>query len=325
MCLRGDDASLLLETRKIIGEVVQKNLAEVLLFSGGIDTSIIAFEASRHRRITAITVAFEEGAAEDLDYAKKMASFLGINHEIHIFNADEMLDTVNEVIAILKVFDPMEVRNSIPVYIGLKRAKNMGLNGVMTGDGLDELFLGYPWLFHLPEEELNRRLAKMWEEMQFSSIPLGKAMGINVKTPFLDTQFIEFAKKIDVKLKLNVKNGKKYGKWLIRKAYEGLIPDEIIWRPKAPLEIGTGTTVLPKYFEKRIEDSYFEAKRRIYMEEDAVKLSTKEQLFYYEIFRKLHGRPCEVYHVKAGKQCPNCKAFLGIETTFCRVCGAYPI
>lgn len=325
MQLQDNEAALLLKTREIIGKVVKKNLAEGLLFSGGIDTSVLALEASKYKRITAITVAFKQGVAEDLDYAKRMALFLGLKHEICVFDVEEMFSAVNDVIAILKVFDPMEVRNSVPAYIGLKIAKNMKINGVMTGDGLDELFLGYPWLFHLPEEELKKRLVKMWDEMQFSSIPLGKALGVDVRTPFLDAEFVEFAKKIDIKLKLNVKDGRKYGKWLIRKAYESLIPEEIIWRSKAPLEIGTGTTVLPKFFDKQVEDEYFDEKKRLYMEKDGVRLSTKEQLFYYEIFRKLHGKPSEVYGSGIGKQCPNCKAFLGRETSFCRICGAYPI
>ncbi|MEM4480778.1 MAG: asparagine synthase-related protein [Candidatus Bathyarchaeia archaeon] len=320
-----NEAALLSKTREIIGRVVERNLADGLLFSGGLDTSVIAFEASKHRRITAITVAFEQGVAEDMYYAKKAVAFMGITHKVYVFNVEEMLNAAEKVIAALKTFDPMEVRNSIPVYIGLRQAKDMQLDGIMTGDGLDELFLGYPWLFHLPEDELQRRLVRMWEEMQFSSIPLGKTLGINVKAPFLDEEFKEFAKKIDIKMKLNTKDGKKYGKWLIRKAYEGLLPDEIIWRSKAPLEIGTGTTVLPKFFEQKIEDSLFEAQRKIYMEEDEVKLSTKEQLFYYEIFRRIHGKPSMVYNVTAGKQCPNCKAFLGKETNFCRVCGTYPI
>lgn len=322
---RENEDALLLKVREIIGRVVERNLADGLLFSGGLDTSVIAYEASKHKLVTAITVAFKHGVAEDLYYAKKAAEFLGINQEVYVFDVEELLKVAEEVIAILKVFDPMEVRNSIPVYIGLRRAKVMGLGDVMTGDGLDELFLGYPWLFHLPEDELNRRLVKMWEEMQFSSIPIGKALGISVRAPFLDAEFKEFAKKIDIKMKLNVKDGKKHGKWLIRKAYEGLLPDEIIWRSKAPLEIGTGTTVLPKFFEERITDDYFEAQRKIYMERDEVKLSTKEQLFYYEIFRRLHGKPSDACDVKLGKQCPNCKTFLGRETNFCRVCGAYPI
>jgi len=325
MQLQEDGHTLLLKTREIIGRVVKKNLAEGLLFSGGLDTSIIAFEASKHINITAITLAFKHGAAEDLYYAKKAAESMRIRHKIYVFGVKEMLNAAEEIISVLKVFDPMEVRNSIPVYIGLKHAKNAGIEGVMTGDGLDELFLGYPWLFHLPQDELSKRLTKMWEEMQFSSIPLGKALGINVKTPFLDEEFKNFAKRVDIKLKLNVKDGKKYGKWLIRKSYEGLLPDEIIWRSKAPLEIGSGTTVLPKFFERKITDKYFETKKELYMEKDKVVLSTKEQLFYYEIFKKLHGKPLEIYNVKVGKQCPYCKAFLGKETNFCRICGAYPI
>lgn len=255
------EMGLLAQTREIIGRVVEKNFADGLLFSGGIDTSIIAFEASKHKRITAITVGFELGSAKDLEFAKIMAGFLGIPHKIRIFNAEEMVEAVNGVIAVLKVFDPMEVRNSVPVYVGLRFAKAMGINSVMTGDALDELFLGYPWLFHLPEEELKQRLWKMWEEMLFSSIPLGEAVGVRVKTPFLDEEFVEFAKKIDIKLKLNVKDGEKYGKWLIRKAYENLIPNEIIWRSKAPLEIGTGTTVLQKLFDEQMEEEYFEEKK----------------------------------------------------------------
>lgn len=320
-----DELDLFSKTREIIGRVVEKNLADGILFSGGLDTSIIAFEASKRRQITAITVGFKHGPAKDLEFAKKMAGFLGIPHRIYIFNDDEMVKAVNEVIAVLKVFDPMEVRNSVPVSIGLKLAKEIRMDSVMTGDGLDELFLGYPWLFHLPEEELKNRLSTMWEEMLFSSIPIGEAMGINVKTPFLDAEFRDFAKKIDIKLKLNVKDGEKHGKWLIRKAYENLIPDEIVWRSKAPLEIGTGTTVLPKFFEKQIEDGYFEEKRRQYLENDRVKILSKEQLFYYEIFRKLYGKPSEVYSAGDGKVCPNCKASLRKDTTFCRVCGAYPI
>ena len=43
-------------------------------------------------------------------------------------------------------------------------------------------------------------------------------------------------------------NGVKYSKWILRKAYEDVIPKDIIWRPKAPLEAGTGTETLRTYF-----------------------------------------------------------------------------
>ena len=222
---RLDEEEMLPEVRALIGEVVKKNLVEGLLFSGGLDTSVIAVEASKHRKITAITICFKQGEAKDLTYAKKLTDFLKLNHIIHFFDVKELFESLNDVISILKTFDPMEVRNSVPVYIGLKLAKEKNLDGVMTGDGLDELFLGYPWLFDLTEDELKKRLLRMWKEMRFSSILLGEVLKINVKTPFLDPEFVGFAKKVDIKHKLNVKDGRKYGKWLIRRAYEGIIPE----------------------------------------------------------------------------------------------------
>jgi asparagine synthase (glutamine-hydrolysing) len=141
----------------------------------------------------------------------------------------------------------------------------------------------------------------------------------------LDPLFMEYAKNVPVKLKVNMENGVKYGKWLMRKAYEGVIPNEVVWRAKAPCEQGTGTEVLPRYFDEKIPTEEFEEKQKLYRDKDGVNLSTKEQLVYYEVFRKKFGKPSEVYNDKSGKQCPNCKGYVNANTKFCKICGAYPI
>jgi asparagine synthase (glutamine-hydrolysing) len=253
-----------------------------------------------------------------------MAEFLNLHHELIVFNHDEMVAAARKVVEILKTFDGMEVRNSIPVYVGLIAAKERGIKSVFTGDALDELF-GYPWQFHLSEEEFKRELSDMWRVMHFSSVPLGEAVGVEVKQPYLDPMFMEFAKEVPFKLKVNTENGVKYGKWLMRKAYEGVIPNEVAWRGKAPCEQGTGTEVLPIYFEEKITDKEFDEKTRRYLDEDKVNLSTKEQLVYYEVFKEKFGIPSEVYDDEIGKLCPNCKGYVETTTKFCKICGAYPI
>ena len=70
----------------------------------------------------------------------------------------------------------MEIRNDVPVYIGLTIAKIEGQKSVFTGDGVDELF-GYPWMMNLSEADLTRKFTDMWADMGFSSIPLGKSIG----------------------------------------------------------------------------------------------------------------------------------------------------
>ena len=320
-----ENTVLLSELRVLLNRVIQQNLAEGLLFSAGTDTSILAYEALKFQPdLKAITLVFEQGVPEDIDFVKRMVAYLKLDHEFQVFNATDASRTAVKVVSILKTFDPMQVRHAIPVYVGLARAKKKGLKSVFTGDGMDELF-GYPWLFHLSESELVKSLHDMWEEMTFSSIPLGKSIGIAVKTPYLDPLFMNFAKKLPLRLKINFEKGTQYGKWLLRKAYEDAIPSDIIWRPKMALEKGTGTVTLQEVFSKKISNEEFREKKQVYLEKDDVELFDKEQMFYYELFRDQYGSPSEAYPIKEGRQCPKCKGYVKTKIGFCRICGNYPI
>jgi len=323
--VESDYINLLPEVRALVNKVVKQNMAEGIMFSAGTDTSIIAYEAVKSNPgIKALTLEFEHGTPKDKKYVEKMVDFLNLNHELLVFGHDEMVAAAKKVVEILKTFDHMEVRNSVPVYIGLTALKEKGIKSVFTGDALDELF-GYPWHFHLSDTEFAKALSEMWVMMKFSALPIGKAVGIEVKQPYLDPMFREFAEKVPVKLKVNMENGVKYGKWLMRKAYEGVIPNEVVWRGKVPCEQGTGTEVLPRYFDEKGSTEEFEAKKKRYLKEDGVNLDTKEQLVYYEVFREKFGIPSEVYKDKSGKQCPNCKGYVDKHTNFCKICGKYPV
>jgi len=313
------------QIRLLIDKVVKRNVTNGILFSGGLDTSIVAFVASKYSSLNAFTVAFENAPALDLEYSKIMAKLLKMDHNIHFFAEKEMFSAIREVIKTLRVFDPMEVRNSVAIFVGLKLAKENGVKGVMTGDGLDELFAGYSWLFNLSESELTSRLSNMLQTMQFSSIPMARSLGMEAKAPYLDPDFKSFAMSVDPKLKIRSERGKIWGKWIMRKSFEGLLPDEIVWRVKHPIEYGSGTTVFPKFFEEKISDEYFQKKAKKYLEEDQVSIRDKEQLRYYEVFRSVFGTPIKVFSKAKGKLCPYCKSKGDERSSFCRICGAYPI
>jgi len=267
---------------------------------------------------------FKHGNPKDTEYVKKMVAFLKLNHETHMFGKEEVLTNAPKVVKALKKYDPMEIRNSMPVYIGLTLLKEKGYKSVFTGDALDELF-GYPWQFHLSEEEFAQKQKEMWAEMGFSSIPMAEALGMEIKAPYMDVEFMDWAKKLPIKFKINMHEGVKYGKWIMRKAYENIIPKDVIWRPKAPLEAGTGTEVLRTYFDDMIQDPEFEEKKQKILAEDDVKIQDKEQLLYYEHFRRIFGKPKDVYPDNGGIQCPYCKSYIKTKIQFCKTCGAYPI
>ena len=86
---------------------------------------------------------------------------------------------------------------------------------------------------------------------------------------------MNWAMKLPIKFKINMYNGVKYSKWILRKAYEDVIPKDIIWRPKAPLEQGTGTETLRTYFNDMITDKEFAEKKKAIKAADDVKSKTK--------------------------------------------------
>jgi len=313
------------ELRALLEKAVKKNLTEDMLFSGGIDTSILATIVSKYVRIRGFTCAFKQANALDLKYAKLMAKQLNIEHYINPFDEDEIFEVIPDVVKVLGSFDPMEVRNSITIMIGLRFAKCYGSTKLITGDGADELFAGYHMYYrHVGnKEKLSAKLKKMWDIMAFSSVPLGKSMGIEVRAPFLDPDVKEFAMNMDPRYNVQEERGELWGKWILRKAYEDVLPPEVRWRDKNPIEVGSGTTILPRFMAKKIPDSEFEAKKKKILETDKVTIRDKEQLVYYEAYREAVGVPYP--KDPDARTCPQCNSNVPENTTVCKTCGAYPI
>src|SRR4030042_2799743 len=227
---------LLPDVRTLVNKVVKKNMADGFLFSAGTDTQIIAYEAVKYNPdIPCLTLAFKHGQPKDTEYVKKMVALLHLKHETYQFGKEDVMKFYPKVVEALKKYDPMEIRNSLPVYIGLTLLKPKGYKTVFTGDALDELF-GYPWQFHLTQEEFSKKQEEMWAEMGFSSVPMAESLGMTIKAPYLDPLFMDWAKKLPIKLKINEMDGIRYSKWILRKAYEDILPKEVVWRQKAPIE-----------------------------------------------------------------------------------------
>ena len=304
-------------------ESVRRNLSDGLLLSGGLDTAILAYLASKWVKPDCITVALRGAPAPDVDYARLVASRLKLRHYVHYFDGEELDEGIRAVVRIMKCFDPMEIRNSAAIYVALKVGRDRGISTFLTGDGCDELFGGYSYFFKLTKEQLEIALNRLWANMRFSSEYLAEDLGIAVRLPYLDPQFKALATSLDVRLKVKSERGQVWGKWILRKAFENIVSPEIAWRAKAPIEVGTGTTILPSLFDSRISDLEFSQKKMRYLNEDRVVIRSKEHLFYYEIYRSMIGVP--YMGASNAKTCPDCGSNVEQGASFCRTCGAYPI
>jgi asparagine synthase (glutamine-hydrolysing) len=304
----------------LFDEAAKRNSADCILLSGGLDTSIVALNAHKYSALTGITVSL--GEAPDESFAQIIARDFGLEHTIVRIDERDAEAAVQDVVKIMRSFDPMEIRNDVAVMIGLHRAKDLGFRHVLTGDAGDELFAGYSYLFNKKHEELEKCLMDLWETMRFASIPLAASLGMDARLPFLDQALQEFSKKIPSKLKIHEEHGIVYGKWILRKTYEQVLPNEIVWRTKMPIEQGSGTTVLTKYFENKISDDKFSTMKKSCFETEGVRIRDKEHLAYYEVFRSLFGSPRGIG--EGSRLCDGCGSRLGELMSYCRTCGAYP-
>lgn len=308
------------ELRDALTASVQRNLSNAILLSGGLDSSILASIASKSIDLTGITVTYNN--APDLKYAQIIAEIHSIKHLIKHLTIADIQDAIENVIRIMQSFDPMEVRNTVVIYSSINALKQNGLNSVMTGDGGDELFVGYNYLLRLEDERLEDELNKLWAMMHFSSTIIGRELGVSIKSPYLDHDFIEFAKKIPISLKVREQNGTKWGKWILRSCFQDEITREIAWRTKMPLEQGAGTSMLTQHFNSSVSNDDFNSKVKRHAMQDSVKIRDKEHLRYYEMYRKFFDAPkerdCEA-------RCPDCQGCVRKDSRFCNTCGAFPI
>jgi asparagine synthase (glutamine-hydrolysing) len=309
------------EVRTLLEKAVEKSLTDGILISGGLDSSILAYLASKHVKLKAFTAAMNGAEAPDVEYAKIVADQLELSHYIHRFGEKEILEMVPKVVKALKLFDPMRIRYGVKIAIAMNIAKEKGLKDVITGDGGNELFANYRYLFPLKGDRLKKEIDKMWKNAFFSSFYLADHFGIKVKAPYLNGNLKSFARGLDPELKVHKERGRIWGAWIQRKAFENVLPEEIIWRPKSYTEAGFGANIIPNFFDFIVSDEEFNKKVKGYFKEDKVIIRSKEQLYYYEIYRLIEDKP-KMNQVDKAKVCPYCNANLPYDSTYCRICGA---
>ncbi|MDQ4100919.1 MAG: asparagine synthase-related protein [Thermoproteota archaeon] len=305
-------------------ESVERNHADALLLSGGLDSSILAAVL---RPEYSLSVGFGK-AAPDLAYARQVAERYCKHHVEVVFGPNKMAELIEQVIQILGTFDPTEIRNSAVALAGIEWAKSDGYSSIMTGDGGDELFGGYNYLsrYYSDMQRFDLELRRLWKIMHFSSKRLGKHMGIQVKTPYLDETFASFAKKISVTEKVGMHDGKRWGKFILRNCFEPAL-GQVAWRSKLAQEQGAATDRYEQYIVEMIDDLTFANKKRIAKEQEGVKIRSKEHLHYYAIFRSYFPPPKEEEKDDGSctSRCPDCCGCIPADARYCRKCGAFPV
>src|SRR5215210_4031399 len=284
-----DREELLTGTRETLVRAVEEQMmgdVNVGVFlSGGLDSSLVAAIAARiararGRRLQTFAVGTE--GSPDLVAARRVAEHLDWDHGEVVYTAAEALESLPNVVRAIESFDPGLVRSAVPNYM-LARTTRQHVKVVLTGEGADELFAGYDYMrvFTDPEllhAELERTVRNLHNLNLQRCDRVTMAHAVEARVPFLDRNVIAWA--------LRVPPAAKQGepeKRLLRQAFDGWLPEALLWRQKAEFGDGSGARdALSRAVEATVSDAEFEAER------GAVDppLRTKEELAYYRVWRE---------------------------------------
>ncbi|WP_449428632.1 asparagine synthase B [Rhodanobacter umsongensis] len=280
-----------------------------VLLSGGPDSSLVAACAAqfaRHRieegdrteawwpRLHSFAIGLD--GSPDLAAAQIAADALGTVHHGFVYTFWEGLDALPEVIRHIETYDVTTIRAATPMYLLARRIKAMGVKMVLSGEGSDELFGGYLYFHKAPSAEAfhEETVRKLDALHSYDCLRANKAMmawGVEARVPFLDLEFIDVAMGLDAQHKMAGQG--RIEKAVLRKAFEGALPDSILWRQKEQFSDGVGygwIDGLKAHAEQAISDREFAAAAARYPFNTP---ATKEAYFYRRIFEKhFPGEAC---------------------------------
>ncbi|MEM3399275.1 MAG: asparagine synthase-related protein [Candidatus Micrarchaeia archaeon] len=233
------------ELKKSIEEAVRKRVQDkrrvAVMFSGGVDSTLIASLASRWANVLLITVGAEN--SPDVLWAEKVAGEMGLALEVKILPDDEVFRIYERMKAQFPNASLMELELGMPVEVCAKIAKMRGIDVAVCGAGADELFGGYERYRRAyvagydVESMLYKDVRGIHEKDIDRTNIIALRNGVGIRYPFLDLNVVETAFRIPIDYKIS--NEAK--KIVLRKVAEEFgVPREVCMRDKKAIQYGTG-------------------------------------------------------------------------------------
>ncbi len=155
------------------------------------------------------------------------------------------------------------------MYLLARVIKSMGIKMVLSGEGADEIFGGYLYFHKAPtakdfHEETVRKLSKLHLYDCLRANKSLSAWGVEGRVPFLDKEFLDVAMRTNPEAKMcsidhlpltidhchadgsekngqwSMVNGQLIEKYILRKAFADMLPEEVAWRQKEQFSDGVG-------------------------------------------------------------------------------------
>ena len=258
-----------------------ENITDVgLIFSGGVDSTILALILKEIAQKRNDTNTVEEGIvkplnvklysvgvenSQDIKFSKKIAEELNLPLKTIIIDETTVKESIKPVLTAIEDDNIMKLGVGMTIYLATKAMKEDGIKVALSGQGADELFGGYNrYLKHFEEnslmdayfsldEEIYHDIANMYHVNLERDDAVSMANGVELRVPFLDKDIIDLA--LDIPGKYKIKNGEDLlRKHILRDVAKFIgVPDYIALRPKKAAQYGSG---INKILKKKVLRSF---------------------------------------------------------------------
>ncbi|QJY45453.1 asparagine synthase (glutamine-hydrolyzing) [Pseudonocardia broussonetiae] len=234
----------------VVAAVRRRMMSDVgvgVFLSGGLDSAIVAAIAAREvRERGEVLPTFAVGTAGsgDLVAAARVAEHIGSDHHEVVVTAAAVAEALDEAVTVIEHFDPALVRSAVPNLL-LAREASKEVKVVLTGEGADELFAGYSYV-HTDEfadpDALHAELVRSLEQLHGLNLQRCDRTtmfhGLEAREPFLDAALVRTALALPPEWKQ--RPGGRPEKALLREAFTGWLPEDLLWRGKEQFGDGSG-------------------------------------------------------------------------------------
>lgn len=281
----------------LLSEAVRVRLPSDLpvatLFSGGVDSTLIAHYARRFRPETPGYFVGNTDAP-DYPYAAEYAARTGFDLRLVPFEPDgeEAFAAIDHVVEITESFEPNLVRGAVCSLMAAERMHRDGFRVALCGEGADELFCGYPPLeIAFCENEAEARTIRddclgLMHRVSLQRVDrCSMRHQVETREPFLDPAVVGYALGLTADALVDGCSGLPRGKVALRSLYDlhPQLPRMIRDRAKVPFGEGAGLAVTPSDsgWKRRFDALISDAELREGQKEFAAfNIRSKEELYY---------------------------------------------
>ena len=229
------------EIDQLFLDAVEKRIPEnreiALLFSGGLDSSLVAKALQKlDADFTCYTAGIQHGnvnAPRDVEWAKKTAQKMNLDLEIYKAELEEVEQELPKITDWISTTSVVKNGVALPFHFSLKEAKG---KVVMTGLGSEQLYAGYSRHEGYLNKECLSGLRNIWHRDMYRDDVISMRNGFELRIPFLDQKLIEQALTIPGEHKVT----ENYRKYILRKlAEKWSLPEDVTWRKKTAAQYGS--------------------------------------------------------------------------------------